>query len=120
MKLASFAVLASSMAFIAAPTAVLAAPVYLVCLFSSPDMPEEEDYTLNEQAGTITYTGPGTYTPTFRAAFTPDRVVFRNQLLTTYTFNRVDLSVAVKNTSGAGMDVRGQCKLRTPPAKRAF
>jgi hypothetical protein len=120
MKLANLAVLASSIAFIAA-TPALAAPVYLVCSFMSPYIAEEEDYTLNEQAGTITYTGPNaTYTPTFRAAFTPDRVVYRNQMLSTYTFNRIDLSVTVTNSSGPANLIRGQCKLRTAPAKRAF
>ncbi len=120
MKLGNLAVLSALAACVALPTAALAEPVYLSCAYADGEYTEQIDFTLDEQAGTVTITNSGTgYAPKFKAGFAPDRVVFRDQLLKSYSISRTDLSFSITSTMGGAQTHNGKCKLKTAP-KRAF
>lgn len=116
MRAVSFA-LASIAVSLAVPAA--AAPTYMTCIFTNSEgTTSEVKITADEGAGTVSVLVPKTgYTGRMAGTFTPDRVVFKDDMLD-YGISRVDLT-ATRTIRMINSTDKGKCSV-DPAPKRAF
>lgn len=98
------------------PLMVAAAPVELTCLMTNGSKEVEWQVSLDETAGTVSYTIPEMKVDTkYRAIFTANKVTFASMEI-----SRVDLSMKRTTNLLGNIEVEtGQCQIAAP-TKRKF
>ncbi|WP_431286779.1 hypothetical protein [Roseateles chitinivorans] len=105
-----------TLSMLALPLICSAAPVELTCIITSGEKDVEWKVSLDEAAGTASYSIPElNVNQKYKAIFTEDKVVFNGMEI-----SRVDLSFKrTINILGKITEDKGQCK-KAAPIKREF